>query len=507
MEERIPGNVQQLFEQLNRDGVTYCHWKSNEHLMKGLVGDTDLDVLVSPESRDTACDILRRNEYIRVRSHRWNAYDGVEDWIGLDAETAIQTHIHLHFRLITGKMNLKEQYLPWSETMLENRVFLEEPGVWVCDPDMEILILISRILLKRFDFVPIPNNSARFKLSGPDAKELAYLRERTNGERTAVFASEMFGEALGAEMLSLARGDADWENGRMRSVRQKLIRYLANNRKTGRAATFLCSLFRYAVQMTAKKLGRPVNKKKKLDKGALISFLGVDGSGKTTLAKDTQKWLSWKIDCRYVYLGTGQGKSSLLNRLLQRLVASRSSRSMTAQETETKPVDGGGKKKSGLRSGIRKTALNLVALSNMRYKYRAIRRIERWREKGVVVITDRYPQDQFFGINDGLNISETGAAALDVLNGLMAKKERKLLSRILRIQPSFLIKLSIPVEVSRQRKQDSAVDQIERKIRIVEELHYAGAEERTIDSSGNINSTKTAVRNAVWEYLMRTNQS
>lgn len=34
----------QLFYQWNESDVRYCHWKSNEHLMEGLDGKTDLDV-------------------------------------------------------------------------------------------------------------------------------------------------------------------------------------------------------------------------------------------------------------------------------------------------------------------------------------------------------------------------------------------------------------------------------------------------------------------------------
>ena len=38
-----------LFAALDAAGVRHCHWKSNEHLLAGLAGDTDLDLLVDPE--------------------------------------------------------------------------------------------------------------------------------------------------------------------------------------------------------------------------------------------------------------------------------------------------------------------------------------------------------------------------------------------------------------------------------------------------------------------------
>ena len=41
---------QHLFRALAESEVRYCHWKSNEHLLPGLTGDTDLDVLVDRNS-------------------------------------------------------------------------------------------------------------------------------------------------------------------------------------------------------------------------------------------------------------------------------------------------------------------------------------------------------------------------------------------------------------------------------------------------------------------------
>jgi hypothetical protein len=34
-----------LFDALHEHDIRYCHWKSNEHLLAGLAGETDLDLL------------------------------------------------------------------------------------------------------------------------------------------------------------------------------------------------------------------------------------------------------------------------------------------------------------------------------------------------------------------------------------------------------------------------------------------------------------------------------
>ena len=38
----------ELFQRFDEAGVDYCHYKSNEHLLEGLAGVTDLDILVRP---------------------------------------------------------------------------------------------------------------------------------------------------------------------------------------------------------------------------------------------------------------------------------------------------------------------------------------------------------------------------------------------------------------------------------------------------------------------------
>src|SRR5690606_39950604 len=44
-------SVVAFLSELDRRGVRYAHWKSNEHLEDALRGETDLDLLVDPGDR------------------------------------------------------------------------------------------------------------------------------------------------------------------------------------------------------------------------------------------------------------------------------------------------------------------------------------------------------------------------------------------------------------------------------------------------------------------------
>lgn len=40
--------IKKYFEALNKRGVVYCHWKSNNTLDQALEGEGDLDLLIDP---------------------------------------------------------------------------------------------------------------------------------------------------------------------------------------------------------------------------------------------------------------------------------------------------------------------------------------------------------------------------------------------------------------------------------------------------------------------------
>ena len=60
----IPATTYDLFNALDTGGVLYCHWKSNEHLIEGLIGKTDLDILVAVQDTAVARNILATQGWI-----------------------------------------------------------------------------------------------------------------------------------------------------------------------------------------------------------------------------------------------------------------------------------------------------------------------------------------------------------------------------------------------------------------------------------------------------------
>ena len=90
---------------------------------------------------------------------------------------------------------------------------------------------------------------------------------------------------------------------------------------------------------------------------------------------------------------------------------------------------------------------------------------------------------------------------MDIINKALSRKEKKILGKILQYHPDVVIKLIIPLEVSRSRKQDSPIESIRRKIEIVDSLHYDGAEEYQVHSDITLEETEDEVKCIVWNSI------
>jgi hypothetical protein len=92
-----------LAKELEKKNICYCHWKSNEHVYEGMVGITDLDVLIEKCSSDILNQVLARAGFKRFSTVPTNAYPGVEDYLAMDTATGRLVHLHLQHQLVAGE--------------------------------------------------------------------------------------------------------------------------------------------------------------------------------------------------------------------------------------------------------------------------------------------------------------------------------------------------------------------------------------------------------------------
>lgn len=478
-----------LFEQWNANDVLYCHWKSNEHLYEGLTGATDLDILVSNDSKDKARQILISVGFINVVSQYGSRYPDVEDWIICDRETGKLIHIHLHFRMATGHQGMKEYSLPWSDIVLQNRVFDSVYGVYVCPPNYEIVILFTRIGLKASLIKILKARLKRFRLGESDIKEVSFLKSRVNFSEVKSIVDNYY-EADSEVFQKIIHQEALCSRDFL-SLVKITHRHMKSYSMIEGIRGYVLQCY-YALVLPIRRSMRRwlegfVITKKTLGnkKGITIAFLGQDGAGKTTVTKDVRKWLSWKMDVVNYYLGNGENYWSWHKRL-----------SVFLRRFNVAPIR--------LLRGL----LIVSDLKNLaKHTYHQILKANKMSRCGRIVIFDRYPQVQFYGINDGPKIRtnylpKVNASIIKKYIESCAETEEKYLKMAARIEPDLVIKLILDPEISIQRKPQESLENVQKKHDIIMSMKFDESNVYLVDANQDFEQEIRSIHNHIWDLIL-----
>jgi thymidylate kinase len=214
--------------------------------------------------------------------------------------------------------------------------------------------------------------------------------------------------------------------------------------------------------------------------------MGPDGSGKSSVASDLRRWLGWKLDVHAVYFGSGDGPSSLLRWPLKAALRLRGARRPAAGTGAPQRVSAG------------RCAWALLLAREKRSKMRACVKA---RNRGMLVVCDRYPQAQFSGFNDGPLLASWLASGAGWQRAL-ARWEGGVYRRLALEAPDLVIKLDVTPEAGLARSPDSAPGEVEQKRQAVRALDY-GPRSRVvaIDAMRPFDAVLREARRAVWEAL------
>ena len=178
-EEVVSGLVRELCQELNRNQIVYCHWKSNAALDRSASGDNDLDLLVSRENIQDFTEILYRLDFKQAREPSERQIPGVLDYYGYDRETRQLIHVHAHYRLVFGHDATKNYHIPIEEPYLASAC---QNGLFkVPSAEFELIILVIRLMLKHSTWDTFLLNQG--SLSSSEQNELKYLVNRASDIR------------------------------------------------------------------------------------------------------------------------------------------------------------------------------------------------------------------------------------------------------------------------------------------------------------------------------------
>ena len=487
-----------FFSELEKESVRYCHWKSNEHLEAGLDGTTDLDILVDQSSRILFESIATAYGFLRFESVSYLRYLDIEDFIGLDSATGILVHLHTHWRLRIGKKFLKDVRLPWDELLLSIRQKEGSTGIWIARPEIELILLFIRRFLKdRFNPKSV---FTREVFSADEYREYVWLGARCDPDKLTLHGSQLVSPVF-ADLLK--DSTTLLQKGTYRRMASQLIRMLrALPYQTGKPAIPVMEM-RYLIRKVAaliqviahKKLHFPVLYRRGLPKGGrIIVFVGVDGAGKSTILAETFRRFSWKMDTCRIYFGSGDGKSSLLRAPLK-LIARRRTK-QRGDYTATSETD---RERSTNTKKMRmaKVIWAILLASEKKKKFMLARKA---RERGLLVLCDRYPQTSFPGLNDGPLLDIWSKNPSPIKRAIAAWEHRiYALSRC--IVPDLVIRLVIPVGIALERKKDTPEYIIRKKADIIGALDFAGAPITDIHTDSALEQSLAECSSAIWKAI------
>lgn len=486
----------QLFDRWNTQ-VLYCHWKGNEthHLEKGLNGESDLDVLLSIADKEIGHEILQSLQFVECHSQFGSRFPNVEDWIGFDQITGKLVHLHLHFEMVTGHDGLKEYNLPWRNEALESRLFDKATGIYVMNPNLELVTLYTRICLKSKIKQILKAFLKRYSLSTGFKKdpypEIEYLKARIDWDEIDKILLSYYPEKkreVYKRVLRLSELDSysflsiffiNW------IVMRKYSRYnLFELLFLLPSYTVLLRLFGW--MKTHKKKCLIYKKVINKNSGISIAFLGQDGSGKSTVTNDIIKWLSWKLDSRIFYFGSGD-----------------------QYETWDKSLCSKIKGNSLLPKVMRRLLTILTDVKWGGYVAKLRKQSSRYTSKGGIAIYDRYPQMQYFGINDGPKIRANLLEKMDLkilspLVNLLCKREEKFIRRVAMNPPEVVIKLMLSPEESIRRKPFEKYENVKQKHEIIKNLKFEGSSVYDIDATEDYKMELLKIKNIIWNHLLKS---
>ncbi len=498
-------NLKVLFKSFHNEGIRYCQWKSNDHLMEGLYGITDLDILVDSSQSLVVQKTLAENNFKRGRSGFHLRYPSVEGYIGLDRDTGRMAYVHLHYRLILGKFRIKEYSFNWEELALRTRKYDSETDIYIIEPDLEMLLLLTRAALKiRYrDF--IFEKLGRKCFSGNWISQYDWLRKRINLAESINLSKRLLGTNASMIYEDMLKNPVTFKRLlKFRShIKQRIVLYREYTTFMSNAIMWIRELTGVVALINRKFLGRtlPIIRKIPSKGGAIIVFIGPDGSGKTTITKKIVSFFSWKLDILHVYLGAGQGSISLIRRFLLMLRKKAEANNLikfkSVTDSPEKSVSTNNEKRTGLLYSFAKMCWALLISLEKQNK---LKKAWMTRNQGIVVICDRYPQAQIMGFNDGPLLSEWLNHKSKLLRSI-SRWEMRPYKWANRTPPDLVIRLNVNPETSLARDPELSPEFVKRRIKAVNSFKFHQTPVIEIDANKPFDEVFHEVKNCIWDYI------
>lgn len=490
-----------LIDAFNREGISYCHWKSNIDLAQATAGITDLDLLVDRKSLPQALAILSQLGF-KAAVARWGANPpSVRHYYGFDPHTKHLIHAHLFSRVLTGESYVKSHLFPFEEMLLENVVY--SGRIPVTSKPAELVLFTLRMFIKYGslpDLVSLRRKSesvrieTRWLQAGGDLSEaLSLLQDYC----------PVIDERLFVACVETLAGDSPL------LTRMRLARQVRRRLKVYAKYTFFARLLAYGQLLWAearRRLGTKRQNKVLPAGGAVIAFVGADATGKSTLVAETGRWLGDTFTVNVIH--TGKPPSSWVTApvnmalaVMRRLTSSQRRDHLKGQKTFSSDSHLAQPTFKGLSS--LPYALRAVVLAWDRRQL--ILKNRRRAAEGEIIVCDRYPS-RITGAMDSPCLVEEPLKIGPVvaMYNRLARLEQQLYRQI--PPPDIVLRLRVSLETALQRNRERNQQD--------KEVYLAARHRRSqgwqmpgtrnvyeIDTEQTLEETLCKVKEAIWASL------
>lgn len=484
--------------------VHHCAWKSNDHLLAALAGETDLDLLVDRHDAGRFAAVASRQGLKLVLPPPAAAFPAMQHYLGLDRGSGRLFHLHVHFRLVLGARYAKNHHLPIEREVLDTTRSLH--GVPIPAAELELAILVVRALLK-YRARDVVKDVLRVRAPGIPGETRAEIEWLRGDRDLAAIRSGL--EAIGAVvpvdivcsflevMASDPRSGVDLL--RQRTRLRRAVRDLQRRSRVHAVATYGRGLWR---GRRRRLLGRQDEPGMTLPRGGTtVALIGADGAGKSTVADDVARWLGWKLEARVHYMGSKKPSPPtdwlyLGFRALRRGHRA-AGRRLGEGTLATRPI-----------AAARDLVLALHYLAVGRDRRRHFARAQHDVRAGAIVIFDRYPLSCLSDrpehrLLDGPQIQAVLGPHPWWLTRALAVAEVRLYRRF--GFPDHLVVLDVDPVLAAHRKPDHSLEVIRSKTRAAAELaglaEAAGALVTRIDANQPVDRVLLDVKARLWDAL------
>jgi thymidylate kinase len=476
-----------------RQDIRCCYWKSTRRLKSALAGERDLDLLVARQDQHRTEMVLLAAGFKRFPAIATRDHPSLSSFLGHDEQSGRLVHVHLHARLIVGEPLFKNYRLPWEDIILARAELHAELPIRVLDPTTEALLLAVRscLELSRLDPVTLRSwHAAIHKFALDHAKLGAHVDRAALHELATV----LLDKDLAGMIVDFICGEPRRDD--RRRFRRCLTRRSAIYRTYNPFESRLRSAWRTALWIGGNlnrryfHIPRPWSRRAP-GGGCVVAIVGLDGSGKTTVTAALRAWLAPEVDVMPVYFGTGAGRPSMLLRPFKLMVP------LIRCVLRTKPKGSSHGTISEQPPGRLYSACMMCWAALVAYEKRGKLRVaRRAADRGLVVVTDRFPQDEIIGFNDGPLL-----ARLSRVPAWLRTFETSAYALARRLPPDLVLKLDVRAETAARREPDMDPNLIRQRIAQLRRLTFASPRVVTVDAEQPLEDVIRVAKREIWQLL------